>query len=152
MSERTATITVFLRIIAIIIGFSLYQIWPMLTYAISFLAQLFEGPEFRQTLWATIGIGSIGILTWLLGLAACIGLLMLKSCSRWVLLGYFAVGLVSVHVSWVPYADFLYEVFDNPYMKTIGLELPNLVVVIITFVLFSKLGPSNPEQQPQYGD
>ena len=138
-----------IRIIAVIIGISLFMGWPVMTYGITILSQLFEGPEYRQTLWLSIGFGSIGILTWALGLAACISLFMLKPFGRWLVLAYFIIGLVSAHFSWIPYASFTYDYFSNPVMKIVALELPNLVVVIVTFILFSKMGSSANTQQPQ---
>jgi hypothetical protein len=138
---ESSTPALFIRIFAVIIVVSLYQYWPLLSTGISLFEQLIYNFKYQEVTWIEITyatLGSVYILNWFLGLITAFSLFRLKPVSRWLLLAYFLLGLAGISVSWIPYSGMLMSLFDNPYLKLLAIQLPNIIIVIAVFILFRK--------------
>lgn len=135
---------IFIRLVAIIIVLSLYQYWPVSVFGIELLDQFIYRYRYEEIMgvdFISAGLGILNIVVWLLGLLTAITLFLLKSYSRWLLLAYFVIGLVPAQISWIPYTGSMMTLFENPYIKIISPEILNLLIVVLTFILFRKLTP-----------
>ena len=105
--------------------------------------------RFEDINWLNILVAAAAILFWLLGLVTSISLFMLKSYSRWLLLAYFVLGLVAT-VSWIPYLGYSMTLFENHFIKVLSVELPNLLIVFLAFLMFRKfIGMQDREEIPR---
>jgi hypothetical protein len=88
-------------------------------------------------------VGAVDVLWWCAGAGAVVGMLLLKRASRWLLLGFFLLGVVGSWVAWVPYVGSLAGRFDTVTGKFLVLQLSNVLVLALVFWLFRKSKNSN---------
>ena len=96
---------------------------------------------------ATIFIGTVEVMRWLLALLAALALLRLQSVAKWLMLAAFVCGLFVSWVSFIPFGGILMN-FINPaslLQNFIVIQLPNVILVVIVFYCLAQQKKSSKE-------